>query len=128
MAESGSAVASARPRALVLDPADNVAVAVTALSAGELVELESGTVQLAEPIRFGHKLALRAIGAGEPVVKYNETIGRASAAIAPGTHVHVHNVVSARLPGPAQSLGQGPRIASEELARGARSSGSEAGS
>jgi altronate hydrolase len=86
----------------VLDPADNVAVAVIALSAGELVELEGGAVRLAEPIRFGHKLALCEIAEGAPVVKYNETIGRASAAIAPGTHVHVHNVVSARLPGPGK--------------------------
>jgi hypothetical protein len=90
-----------RPRALRLDPADNVAVAVVPLNAGETVVLDGGTaVEVAEPIRFGHKLALRAIDAGAPIVKYNETIGRASAAIAAGAHVHVHNVVSARLPGP----------------------------
>lgn len=86
----------------MLDPADNVAVAVIALSAGERVELEGGAIVLAEAIRFGHKLALREIPAGEPVTKYNETIGRASVTIAPGTHVHVHNVDSARLPGPGK--------------------------
>jgi hypothetical protein len=90
-----------RPRALVLDPADNVAVAVVALSAGEEVVLEGRVVTVAEAVRFGHKLALEPIAAGQPVVKYSEVIGRASAAIAPGQHVHVHNVVSARLPGPA---------------------------
>jgi hypothetical protein len=33
------------------------------------------------------------------VLKYNETIGIASAPIAAGEHVHVQNVRSARLPG-----------------------------
>jgi hypothetical protein len=87
-----------RPRALRLDPADNVAVAVTALEPGEVVL----DVEVRDAIRFGHKLALRAIPAGEPVLKYHEVIGRASAPIAAGEHVHVHNVVSARLPGPQE--------------------------
>ena len=86
-----------RPRALQLDPADNVAVAVTPLEAGEVVL----DVPLREGIRFGHKLALRDIPAGEPILKYHEVIGRASRDIPAGAHVHVHNVVSARLPGPA---------------------------
>ncbi len=89
-----------RPRALVLDPADNVAVAVVALAAGERLELGTGTVTLVDPIRFGHKLATTPIERGGAVLKYHEVIGRASADIAPGEHVHVHNVVSARLPGP----------------------------
>lgn len=85
-----------RPRALLLDPADNVAVAVVALEPGETVL----DVRLREPVRFGHKLARRDIAEGEAIVKYHEVIGRASTAIAAGEHVHVHNVVSARLPGP----------------------------
>lgn len=91
------------PRALRLDPADNVAVAVAELAVGEAVELPDGAVVVREPIRFGHKLALRPIAAGAPVVKYHETIGVASVAIAAGEHVHVHNVVSARLPGPQEN-------------------------
>jgi altronate dehydratase len=87
-----------RPRALQLDPADNVAVAVVPLEAGDVVL----DVPVREAIRFGHKLALRDIAAGEPILKYHEVIGRASRDIAAGTHVHVHNVVSARLPGPEQ--------------------------
>ena len=46
-------------------------------------------------VPFGHKVAAREIAAGEPVVKYHEPIGRASRAIRPGEHVHVHNVQSA---------------------------------
>jgi len=85
-----------RPRVLVLDPGDNVAVATVALAVGEVVL----DVRVREAIRFGHKLALRDIAAGEAILKYHEVIGRASSDIAAGDHVHVHNVVSARLPGP----------------------------
>ncbi len=40
----------------------------------------------------GHKYAIRAIAAGEDVVKYGLPIGHATADIAVGEHVHVHNV------------------------------------
>ena len=46
-----------RPRALVLDaPRDNVAVALAALSAGEVVRLTSWELAVQVPIPFGHKL------------------------------------------------------------------------
>lgn len=89
------------PRALRLDPADNVAVAVASLRPGDVVELEDGAaVTACEVINVGHKLALRSIAAGDAVIKYHEPIGRATRAIPVGAHVHVQNVVSARLPGP----------------------------
>ena len=40
----------------------------------------------------GHKYALRAIAAGENVIKYGMPIGHATKDIAAGEHVHVHNV------------------------------------
>ena len=42
----------------------------------------------------GHKYALRAIRAGENVIKYGMPIGHATCDIAPGEHVHVHNVAT----------------------------------
>jgi altronate dehydratase len=91
---------SAAPAIVTLGERDNVVVAVRALAAGEQVALPGGRVlTLAADVPFGHKLATAAIAAGADVVKYDEVIGRATAAIAPGEHVHVHNVVSARLPG-----------------------------
>ena len=42
----------------------------------------------------GHKYARRAIRAGENVVKYGMPIGHATCDIAPGEHVHVHNVAT----------------------------------
>jgi altronate dehydratase len=88
-----------RPSAIVLDPADNVAVALRALAEGEEIAVEGETLRAATAIPTGHKLARRAIAEGDPVLKYNETIGIASAPIVAGEHVHVQNVRSARLPG-----------------------------
>ena len=42
--------------------------------------------------------AMRAIAAGERIVKYNCPIGSATAPIAPGDYVHTHNVASDYLP------------------------------
>ncbi len=46
-------------------------------------------------IPAGHKVALTAIRAGEAVVKYGDPIGMAACDIAPGEHVHTHNLKTA---------------------------------
>ena len=46
----------------------------------------------AQDIIIYHKIAIRDIPKGEPVVKYGEHIGIASQDIRTGEHVHVHNV------------------------------------
>lgn len=76
------------PIFLRIHPSDNVAVALRAAAPGDAFE----GVAAVEPIPAGHKVALRAIAEGEPVVKYGYPIGLATAAIAPGAHVHSHNV------------------------------------
>ncbi len=86
-----------RPRFIVLGE-DNVAVALAPLEPGERLAVADG-VTLRAGIPFGHKLAIADIAAGAPVRKYSEVIGIASQPIGAGEHVHVHNVVSARLPG-----------------------------
>jgi altronate hydrolase len=73
-------------RLVQIHPDDNVAVAPDAIAAGESDGIVFGEIPA------GHKVALRAIAPGEPVVKYGFPIGIATAAIAPGEHVHVHNV------------------------------------
>lgn len=74
-------------RALQLDPADNVAVAISPLSVGNSVL----GLQCVEAIEAGHKLATRTIARGEPVLKFGQIIGFAVQTIAKGAHVHVHN-------------------------------------
>lgn len=84
-------------KAIVMKPADNVATVVAAVEPGTAVTVGDGaTVAVSEKIPFGHKFALRAIKKGEPIKKYGETIGLATRDIAPGQHVHVHNLESCR--------------------------------
>lgn len=82
--------------AIVISTADNVATALETLEAGRQVQAGRGSITLTEAIPRGHKFAIVAIGAGEKVMKYGSPIGSASADIAPGAHVHTHNVASAR--------------------------------
>jgi altronate dehydratase len=93
-------------RTIVISPQDNVATALEALEPGEMIQTGAVSVAVAEPIPRGHKVALRAIDAGGIVVKYGSAIGRASAAIGPGMHVHTHNLASDR--------GRGDLAAAEE--------------
>ena len=86
---------------------DNVATALESLDAGRVVAVNDVVVTASQRIPRGHKIALRSIRAGEPVVKYGNPIG-----IAPGAHVHVHNVSSARGRGDlAQVHASAPRLA-----------------
>ena len=71
---------------------DNVAVALEDISAGETVQVSDLELTARENIARGHKLALKTIAAGEPVVKYGNPIGIAKEEILPGTWVHVHNI------------------------------------
>ena len=83
-------------QAVIIDRLDNVATATAELRRGDVVGLPGYAITIAEDIRFGHKFALCAIPVGGQVIKYGESIGRATADIAPGAHVHVHNVESLR--------------------------------
>src|SRR6478736_4196411 len=73
-----------------LHPADDVVIARQ--------QLVSGTVLLDEKITIsglippGHKVATHSIAVGEPVKRYNQIIGFAKRPIAPGEHVHLHNL------------------------------------
>ena len=76
-----------------IHPADNVAVALEDIAAGESVALSDGAaVVAAEAVARGHKIALAAIPSGARIVKYGCAIGVATADIAPGAWVHTHNV------------------------------------
>lgn len=82
--------------AIVISERDNVATALEPLEAGQTIDMSGSQLAVIEAIPRGHKVALRAIGAGDVVVKYGSAIGHASCDIASGTHVHTHNVVSDR--------------------------------
>lgn len=75
-------------KSIIINPADNVAVALTDLKCGEVHE----GVTLAENVAKGHKFALRPIKSGENVIKYGVPIAHATEDIAVGKWVHTHNV------------------------------------
>ncbi len=50
-------------------------------------------------IPYGHKVAVRPIKIGEPIIKYGEEIGVATQDIETGDYVHVHNLDSQRARG-----------------------------
>ena len=81
-----------------LSPADNVAVALRPLKAGETVVLDEVPITIGRNIATGHKLAARAIEKGDTILKYSCPIGTATSSIAPGEYVHTHNVESNYLP------------------------------
>lgn len=73
-----------------IHPADNVVIARRQLVSGTRLDEEGVTVVGLVPP--GHKVAVRAIPAGAPVRRYNQVIGVARQDIAPGQHVHSHNL------------------------------------
>src|SRR5580704_5339448 len=79
--------------ALLLREEDDVALTKRPIRAG--TELSNASIHLiaAKDIPAGHKIALRAVADGEPVKKYGQIIGFAKGDLAPGDHVHTHNLV-----------------------------------
>lgn len=89
-------------RFIVHEKEDSVGVAVTEIKSGETVEgwvmADDSTISLVakNDIPLGHKIALTDIAAGSSVIKYHVPIGKVSAPISRGEHVHIHNLKTAR--------------------------------
>jgi len=87
---------------LLHEAADDVGVAAMDLKAGEDVQavtLEGQLVtqiRLAQDIPLGHKVAMRDLAAEKHVIEYGRAIGRTTALIKLGEHVHVQNIKSLR--------------------------------
>lgn len=80
---------------VVLGAGDNVGIALTDIAAGAgATSLDGVSLNAAEAIPQGHKIALRSIAAGSDIVRYGMPVGVARADIAAGHLVHVHNVAS----------------------------------
>lgn len=77
---------------LKINPADNVAVAIETLKAGETVRIGNQQITLNEDIPAGHKFALTNLTEGENIVKYGYPIGHARKAQKPGDWMSEHNI------------------------------------
>jgi len=87
---------------LVHEPADDVGVAVMDLKAGDEIgaatlEGESlGSLKVTQDVPLGHKIAMRDLPQDKHIMEYGWEIGRATASIRCGEHVHVHNIRTLR--------------------------------
>lgn len=79
-------------QAVIINNEDIVAVALEAIPKGTEIPLPQGLVTVTDDIPRGHKFALCDIKKGDPIIKYGYPIGKASADIKKGQHVHTHNV------------------------------------
>lgn len=84
--------------AVVIDPMDNVVIAIYPLRAGDEVRYPTpdgmATLVAVQDVPLFHKVARTDIARGEKVVKYGEYIGVATCDIRAGEHVHTHNCES----------------------------------
>jgi altronate hydrolase len=78
--------------AVLLDAADDVAIAKERLAPGTVLLTEGGRVSVQQAVAPGHKIALRGIAPDAPVRRYGQIIGFASSEIGAGEHVHSHNL------------------------------------
>jgi altronate hydrolase len=79
---------------LQITPQDNVAVVLSNLTPGTVVDLTGDPIAIREAIRQGHKVAIRDIKSGEAVIRYGYSIGNATCDIAKGNWVHSHNLAT----------------------------------
>ncbi len=88
--------------ALKVDDLDNVAtIFANGITAGMEIEIrdKKGNIDKAvvnADVPYGHKIAVKDIAKGEPIMKYGESIGAASHDIKKGDYVHVHNLDAMR--------------------------------
>ena len=75
---------------IILNKNDNVAVTPFVIS--PQTKIESQGIVSVDSIPFGHKICLKPINKGKPVIKYDQIIGFASKSIKTGEHVHSHNL------------------------------------
>ena len=94
MIENHAGSASASKAVIRLHPSDSVVVALRDIGAGEPFAAEIGLpgLRAAQGVAQGHKLAIASLAPGMTVHKLGQVIGVASAPIAPGEHVHTHNL------------------------------------
>jgi altronate hydrolase len=77
---------------ILLHPADSVAIARVPVPAGTMLNISGQTVTARAAIPAGHKIAIRTLNSGDPLYRFGNIIGFATAAIQIGDHVHVHNL------------------------------------
>ena len=72
-------------RSLMINPADSVVCVLEDANKGDTVKTPSGEeIILLEDVEFAHKVCIKDLKAGDPVIKYGEEIGYMLAMVAMG--------------------------------------------
>lgn len=77
---------------VLLSPRDSVVVALKDIDPGQNIQIGERMIVAREFIPAGHKMAIREMNVDSPVFKFGWSIGLATQSIAPGNHVHSHNL------------------------------------
>ena len=87
--------------AVVLNPEDNIGVALVDLKLGASVKIydQESWVKITDPVPYQHKFSITPINAGREIIKDGVVIGKATQDIEQGQHVHTHNMTGLRLKG-----------------------------
>ncbi|MEN4098562.1 MAG: altronate dehydratase family protein [Anaerolineaceae bacterium] len=80
--------------AIVLNPVDSVAIARQNILTGRRICISGHEVACNQPVPGGHKIAIRSVAAGAPILRYGYPIGVATQSIQPGDWVHSHNLAA----------------------------------
>jgi LDH2 family malate/lactate/ureidoglycolate dehydrogenase len=96
-------------RAVLLQPDDDVAAVLEAVTVDDVIAVTIGTsgktvseLTVRQEVPFGHKVAVRDIVKDKPVHRYGFPIGIATSDIKQGEHVHSHNMRSMLSPASEQ--------------------------
>ncbi|MBI9075248.1 MAG: UxaA family hydrolase [Desulfatibacillum sp.] len=82
-----------KPNAIIVHPADNVAIALEDIGQGEDVRTgEEVLFRTISSIAYSHKVLLEDVATGQDVIKYGEIIGQAAEDLKQGEWVHTHNL------------------------------------
>ncbi len=79
-------------RSLQISPADNVKTVLEDSFRGDTIDTPDGPLTLLDNVEFAHKVLIKDLHAGDPVIKYGEEIGRVKADTPRGTWIHTHNM------------------------------------
>lgn len=77
---------------LILDPNDNVGVALTDLNPGDQVQIKSLTIEIQDFVPAKHKFALQDFQPGEEILMYGSTVGEATQSIRLGGAITLQNI------------------------------------
>ncbi|WP_206459125.1 UxaA family hydrolase [Anaerovorax sp. IOR16] len=79
-------------KAIRIHSKDNVAVALTSLQKGEMVQVAGKNIHLIDEIPQGHKFTLQTIYRNSDIIKYGYPVGELTIDLPEGAWIHTHNL------------------------------------